>query len=62
MSLSKAFQEVSGIGEAKASGLVEIVNEHSDTPDDPLLEKAITHAENNDNRKAGIFLRRYSRE
>lgn len=33
MALEDELQSISGIGEAKAEQIVEIVNEHSETPD-----------------------------
>ena len=64
MALEDDLQEISGIGPSKAEEIVALIDEHDagSEPDDPHLLKAIEYAEAGDNRKAGIFLRRYADE
>jgi len=52
--------DLTGVGDATAESILEVLDEQdTDTAElPPLVEKAITAAEDGDDRQAGIFLRR----
>lgn len=59
--LHDALTEISGVGDATAEKIIEIVEEH-DTGESRLLEKAIERAEAGDDRAASLWLRRCNAE
>ena len=59
--LHDALQEIDGVGKKTAEKIVDMVDEH-DTPDaerHPLLQKAIDRANEDNQREAAMYLRRY---
>lgn len=60
--LKEALQEIQGVGEATAESVIEILEEQSTDVESPLLERAIREANNGNDRKAAIFLTRYSKD
>lgn len=59
--LHDALQAIDGIGPATADAIVDVVAEH-DTPDSPLLTRAVDAAQAGDDREAAVYLRRWARE
>ena len=61
--LSDALEEIDGVGEATAEKIVGVVEEHdaTDAERHPLLQKAIGRANEDNQREAAMFLRRYDR-
>ena len=56
--LKADLMKLHGIGEAKADDIMDVLDDHDTGDSDPLLEKARKAAEQGDDRKAAIYLRR----
>lgn len=59
--LHDALTDLQGVGDATAEKIADVVAEY-DTPQSPLLERAVDAAQAGDDREAAIFLRRWARE
>ena len=60
--LKADLMELHGIGEAKADDIMDVLDEYDTGDPDPLLEKAREAAEQGDDRKAAIYLRRAGKD
>ena len=60
--LKSDLMELHGIGEAKADDIMDVLDEYDTGDPDPLLEKAREAAEQGDDRKAAIYLRRAGKD
>ena len=60
--LKADLMELHGIGEAKADDIMDVLDEYDTGDPDPLLEKAREAAEQGDERKAAIYLRRAGKD
>ena len=60
--LKSDLMELHGIGEAKADDIIDVLADHDTGDSDPLLEKARKAAEQGDDRKAAIYLRRAGKD
>ena len=60
--LKADLMELHGIGEAKADDIMDVLADHDTGDSDPLLEKARKAAEQGDERKAAIYLRRAGKD
>ena len=60
--LKADLMELHGIGEAKADDIMDVLDEYDTGGPDPLLEKAREAAEQGDDRKAAIYLRRAGKD
>ena len=60
--LKADLMELHGIGEAKADDIIDVLRDHDTGDSDPLLEKAREAAEQGDDRKAAIYLRRAGKD
>ena len=60
--LKADLMELHGIGEAKADDIIDVLDEYDTGDSDPLLEKAREAAEQGDDRKAAIYLRRAGKD
>ena len=61
--LSEKLQAIDGVGKKTAKKAVKVMEDHG-TPDaerHPLLQKAIDRANEDNQREAAMFLRRYDR-
>ncbi len=56
------LKSIRGIGDAKADAILEVLNETKNTPDSPMLAKAIEAAYNGNTHRAVTFLKRYAEE
>ena len=60
--LHEALTDIQGVGDATADKVLVLVDEHDTGDPDPLLEKAREAAEQGDDRKAAIYLRRAGKD
>ena len=60
--LKTDLMELHGIGEAKADDIMDVLSDHDTGDPDPLLAKAREAAEQGDDRKAAIYLRRAGKD
>ena len=60
--LHEALTDIQGVGNATADKVLALVDEHDTGDPDPLLEKAREAAEQGDDRKAAIYLRRAGKD
>jgi len=61
--LLDALQEIDGVGEKTAKKAVKVMEDHDtgDAERHPLLQKAIDRANEDNQREAAMYLRRYDR-
>ena len=60
--LHEALTDIQGVGDATADKVLALVDEYDTGDPDPLLEKAREAAEQGDDRKAAIYLRRAGKD
>ena len=60
--LKADLMKLHGIGEAKADDIIDVLGDHDTGDRDPLLAKAQEAAEQGDDRKAAIYLRRAGKD
>lgn len=60
--LRSDLQNINGVGDATADAILDVLAEHErpDTDDSDLLERALAYAQNHNDKRAGMMLRRYA--
>jgi len=60
--LRDALLDIRGIGDAKADEILSVLEEQTTERDDAYLEKALTAAEDGNDRAAVVYLKRWGQE
>jgi hypothetical protein len=60
--LKDDLTDLRGVGDATAESILEVLDDHDSDQGSRYLQKAMAAAEDGDDRRAGVFLRRHARE
>jgi len=54
--------DIRGIGDAKADAILDVLDDHTTERDDAYLEKALSAAQDGNDRAAVVYLKRWGQE